>query len=108
VLEERRRWSVELLGWAASEDGLRCGVRVVGPVRARLDKLTVRFDLVDADGHKLDAVWKTIDVGGIERGTPTELFVWIPGSFPQVAQIGVDLVPHPTPEEARHLEELGP
>jgi len=107
VLEERARWNVTVLSLAQKEDGtVHLSTRVSGPPRARLDRLTVRFQLTDDAGAVLDRVWHTYDLDDVHRGGPADKFVRIERFPHEVAGAGVEPVLQPTEEEARHIPEL--
>jgi hypothetical protein len=107
VLEERARWRVTLLDWAMGPDGtITLSLRLSGPVRSELERLTVRIVLQDAQGNPVDHEWRTLDVSGVERGGPEDVLLRLEPRGPDVAGIGIDPVPRPGPEEAAHIEEL--
>ena len=107
LLEERGRWNVELLSWAAGEDGrLLLGARISGPVHARLRELTIRIDLLDAEEQSLGREWWTLDVSGIKRGGPEDISIRLAAPDFEVEGIRFDPVLAPTPDEEAHIREL--
>lgn len=108
ILEERAGWNVTLLSWAVREDGtISLGLRVSGPVRSRLERLTVRFVLQDAAGNQVGEQWRTLDLSEIERGGPEDILLRLESpEGAAVEGIGVDTVPVPGPEDLPHIEEL--
>ncbi len=107
VLEQRARWKVEMLSSVFREDGSSLSTfRLSGPVNRKLDALTIRVDLLDGNGDRLDSAWHTFDLKGIERGTPTEKTVALPAHDPMPEGITFSPVLAPTEEDRRHLVEL--
>ena len=109
ILKERARWKVTLVGWAqAEDDSLALNLRVSGPVRSRLDRLTVRFLLLDAEDIPLGEEWYTLDLSHVDRGGPRDFLVRLPPAPEAVEGIGIDLVVAPAPHELPRIEELQP
>jgi hypothetical protein len=107
LLEERARWSVTLLSWAQAPDGsLGLSLRVSGPPRSTLDRLTVRFELRDGSGAAVGEAWRTLDLSAVERGGPEDLLLRLPAPDAAVEGIGVDSVLAPSPEQLPRIEEL--
>jgi len=107
VLEQRARWSVELLDWAARDDGaISFSVRVSGPPRSSLEKLTFRVGFYGAGGQPIGTEWRTIDLTQIPRGAPTDM-LFVAGPLEQAVEgLAVELVLRPTTEERAHIPEL--
>ena len=110
ILEDRARWKVSNLGWAMDDEGaITLNVRVSGPVRSSLDRLTVRILLQDAAGNSVTDEWRTLDLSGIERGGPEDLLLRLQApEGTSVEGIGIDTVPVPGPDDIPHIEELRP
>jgi hypothetical protein len=109
VLEERARWQVFQLGqWAMDDAGtITLRLRVSGPVRSSIDTLTVRIDLLDADGAPIERTWRALDLTGVQRGGPEDLVLRLRApAGADVQGIVVDTVPAPDPDEIPHIEEL--
>lgn len=107
VLQERARWTVQVLDMTQSSDGaVGVSTRLSGPTNSSLPTLTVRFRLTDAAEATIGEVWHTFDLGDIERGGPADKYVRIPGIGAEVSGVGVELVPYPDDAEALHIEEL--
>lgn len=107
VLQERARWTVQVLGMTQSSDGaVGVSTRLSGPTNSSLSTLTVRFRLTDATEATIGEVWHTFDLGDIERGGPADKYVRIPGIAAEVSGVGVELVPYPDDAEVLHIEEL--
>jgi hypothetical protein len=108
LLEERARWKVEPLDWATTPDGaIQMTVRVSEPTGGSdLDELTFRIDLLDASAEEADSEWKTVDLAQVgPRGAHEYMLRLDPRPF-GVAEIRVDPVTAPTPDEERHIVEL--
>lgn len=107
VLRDRARWTVTLESWSVRDDGaINLSTRVSGPVRSRLERLTVHIVLQDGEGNALDHEWRTLDLSGIERGGPKHVLLRLEPREFDVEGIGVDTVPDPGPDEIPHIEEL--
>lgn len=107
ILDERDRWEVDVLSWATGDDGsVRVSLRVSGPVSSFLETLTIRIDLVDASEASFHTHWEVIDVGSIERGTPTDLLVMIAPQPRAPEALSMSTMPRPTAEERPHIVEL--
>ena len=109
ILEERARWRVSTLGqWAMGPDGaITLNLRVSGPVRSELERLTVRVLFQDAAGNALAQEWRTLDLSGIRRGGPEDILLRLRApEGARVEGIGIDTVPVPAPEDIPHIEEL--
>ena len=108
MLEERARWKVTTLSWAMGEDGtIKLNTRVSGPVRSKLERLTVRIVLQDAAGNPVKHEWRTLDLSGIRRGGPEDIPLTLHApEGASVEGLGIDTVPAPGPEDIPHIEEL--
>ena len=107
ILSERARWTVTPLSWSMGEDGrITLSARVVGPVRSKIDRLTVRIEMRDAQGGVVGHEWRTLDLSGVQRGGPEDVLIRLPASEGSVEQLTIDLVLQPGPQEIPHIEEL--
>lgn len=107
ILDQRARWEVRILNWAQEPGGdLNVSTRVSGPPTTRLDRLTVRFSLLDESGAQTGEHWYTYDLARVPRGGPSDILVRIPGGGRRVDGLAVSLVYEPTDEEARRIPEL--
>lgn len=107
VLEQRAAWDVELLSTVIREDGSALAqFRLSGPVNRKLDRLTVRIDLLDGEGAVLRSDWHVFDLTDIERGVPTEKLVALPATDPAPEGITFDTVLAPTVEQEARIAEL--
>ncbi len=107
ILSERARWTVTPLSWSMGEDGrITLSARLLGPVRSKIDRLTVRIELRDAQGTVVDREWWTLDLSGIQRGGPEDVLIRLPAREVAVEELTIDPVLDPTPEEISHIEEL--
>jgi hypothetical protein len=107
VLDRRALWKVDLLSWAMGDDGsMTIGARISGPATRKLDRLTVRVEMQDAEGRPVDHEWKTLDLSGIKRGGPKDIVIMLAPRAVSVEGIAINLVPNPDPEESGHIAEL--
>jgi len=107
VLKERARWTVQPLEWVQLDDGaVQIGTRISGPPNSKLAALTVRIDLMDAAGARIESHWYTFDLTAIPRGGPKDVPVRLPPVDQPVDSVQVQLVLEPTEEEATHIREL--
>jgi len=108
ILEQRARFSVDLLSWAQGADGaITIGTRVSGPPNSSLEKLTVRIVLQDAEGRTVDRRWHTFDLSEVPRGGPSDLLIRIAAPpTGEVEGIGIDPVFDPGPDDRDHIVEL--
>ncbi len=107
ILSERARWTVTPLSWSMGEDGrITLSVRLLGPVRSKIDRLTVRIEMRDAQGGVVDHEWWTLDLSGIQRGGPKDVLIRLPAREAAVEELTIDPVLAPGPEEIPHIEEL--
>jgi len=107
ILSERARWTVTPLSWSMSEDGrITLNARLVGPVRSKIDRLTVRIEMRDGEGGVVDHEWWTLDLSEIQRGGPEDVMIRLPARQAAVEQLTIDPVLLPGPEEISHIEEL--
>lgn len=109
LLEERARWTATLLSWAQSPGPgpVTLAVRVSGPPRSKLDRLTVRVQLHDGAGSVVSTVWHTFDLTDVEGGGPADRSIRVPVDR-EVHGASVDSVPSPTEAEQANLPELTP
>jgi len=108
VRSERARWEVQALEWVRAADGsIQISTRVLGPPSSKIDKLTVRIDLLGAGGDALRADWHTFDLTGIPRGGPADRPIRL-APLSGVEGVSIDLMLDPTAEEIPHIEELEP
>ena len=90
-----------------SEDGrITLNARLVGPVRSKIDRLTVRIELRDAQSVVVDHEWWTVDLSGIRRGGPKDVLIRLPAREVAVEELTIDPVLNPGPEEIPNIEEL--
>ena len=107
ILKERERWQVDVLSWATGDDdSIRISLRVSGPVHSFLEELTIRLDLVDASEACYFTHWEVLDVGSIERGTPTNRLVIIDPQPQAPEAISMSTMRQPTADERPHIVEL--
>ncbi len=107
ILSERARWTVTPLSWSMAEDGrITLNARVLGPVRAKIDRLTVPIEMRDAQGGVVDHEWWTLDLSGIQRGGPEDILSRLPAREAAVEELTIDPVLEPGPEETPHIQEL--
>lgn len=107
LMVERARWKVGLLSWVQAPDlSVTINVRVSGPVRSKLERLTVRVEMFDGANQPMGSAWQTLDLSGVQRGVPQDLFIRLPAQAAGVEGIGIDLVPDPGPEDLPHIVEL--
>jgi hypothetical protein len=110
ILEQRERWSVQLLSWAESADGgINIATRVAGPPNSPLAQLTVAIVLQDGEGRTVERVWHTFDLSEVPRGGPSDLMIHLPASDGRqgtIEGIGIDGVFEPKPEDRPHIPEL--
>jgi len=107
VLKERARWHVELSDWLQTGEGLRATVRIWGPPRSSIDKLTVKLVLADESGEVVEQVWQTFDLSRAERGAPTDFPVSIRRpDLPKIDGVGLDRVAVPSAEDRSRIAEL--
>ena len=107
ILSQRASWKVDLLSWAMADDGgITISARLSGPVRSELKRLTVRIEMLNAQGEIVDDVWETLDLSAVQRGGPEDIFIRLPARSTIIEGIGINLVSDPDPEEIQHIEEL--
>jgi hypothetical protein len=109
VHQQRARWRVDLLSWAAGEDGsLALSTRLTGPPRSSLEQLTIRIAMLDALEQPIETAWWTFDLTAIERGGPEDVLFRIPApeSAVEVEGLILESVLNPTPEDVPHIREL--
>ncbi len=107
ILSERARWTLTPLSWSMSDDGrITLNARLLGPVRSKIDRLTVRIELRDAEGGVVDHEWWTLDLSGIKRGGPKDVLIRLPAREAAVEALTIDPVLQPGPQEIPHIEEL--
>jgi hypothetical protein len=107
VLKERARWHVELSDWLQTDDGLRATVRIWGPPKSSIDKLSVKLMLADEAGETVAQVWQTFDLTRSERGAPTDYPVSIKRpDLPKIDGVGLDTVAVPSAEDEAQIAEL--
>ena len=107
ALQERGRWEVRLLSWVQNDDGsLLLSTRLSGPPNSKLDRLTVRFHLLDAAEETAERVWHTYDLSQVPRGLPQDFEVRLPAVETTSEGIGISRVLEPSPEEEPHIVEL--
>ncbi len=108
LLEDRARYQVELVSWVARPDGrIAATLRVRGPVRTRLDRLTVEIVRFGWGGERIGSDWVSLELGERPSGLTVEKVVVLPGE-PMPEALGVDLHAHPAPEILSRLKELQP
>jgi len=107
VLEQRARWTVQLLSWAGDQQGgYRLSTRISGPTSSSIDRLTVAIDLLDDQGARIERVWHTFDLSDIPRGGPKDVSLRVPAAEMPASGIAIDPVSNPTDEERRQIAEL--
>lgn len=107
ILSERARWKVTPLSWSMAEDGrLTLSARVSGPARTKIDRLTVRIEMRDAQGSVVDHEWWTLDLSEVRRGGPKDVLIRLPPRETAIEELSIDTILAPTAEEAGHIEEL--
>ncbi len=107
ILSERAKWTVTPLSWSMGEDGrITLSARLLGPVRSKIDRLTVRIEMRDAQGVVVDHEWWTLDLSGIQRGGPEDVLIRLSAREAAVEELTIDPVLEPSPEEIPHIEEL--
>jgi hypothetical protein len=107
VLRERARWKVEVRSFVVLDDGSsRVTVQVAGPVKSSLEVLTVRVELVDAEGKTLHASWVPIDLSDVQRGVPAEKSLSLPAISAVPESVQVDPILAPTEQDIQHMPEL--
>ena len=90
-----------------SEDGrITLNARLLGPVRSKIDRLTVRIEMRDAQGSVVDHEWWTLDLSEIKRGGPKDVLIRLPAREAAVEELTIDPVLEPGPQEIPHIEEL--
>lgn len=110
ILSERARWEVRALEWVRAADGsIQVGTRLSGPPNSAIQKLTVRIDLLGAQGAVLRQDWHTFDLAGIPRGGPADRAIHLPPlAAAEVEGVSIDTMPDPTEEESGRIVELAP
>ncbi len=89
------------------QDGrITLNARLLGPVRSKIDRLTVRIEMRDAQGRVVDHEWRTLDLSEIQRGGPEDILIRLPAREVAVEELTSDPVLDPGPEEIPHIEEL--
>jgi hypothetical protein len=107
LLEGRAQWKVALLSWAPGPEGtLTLDLRVSGPPRTELRRLTFRIVLRDASDSPIGEAWHTLDLTAIRRGGPEDVVVRLTPRQAGIEGLSVDLVPRPTAEQVAFIEEL--
>lgn len=109
VLETRRHWKVDLMGFVQQEDGaVSAQFRLSGPVYSKLADLTVRCDLLDAEDRIISTHWNSFDLREVRRGGPVERFLTVrpPDGSLAVESIRLDPVHYPEPGDYAHIPEL--
>ena len=109
ILKTRRLWKVDLAGFVQRDDGVvSAQFRLSGPAGSKLDVLTVKIDLLDAEDRVLSGNWKSFDLREVRRGGPVEQFITIesPGAGVVVESIRLDPVHYPEPADYAHIPEL--
>lgn len=109
ALAERAAWTISVERWLQGEDGtVLVTARATGPVHAELKSLTVRIDLLDAEGAVLREDWRALDLSGFSRGVTQELVLKLPAVETTVEGLRLDPMPDPTPDQQARMEELPP
>jgi hypothetical protein len=107
AIEQRARWSVTLLDWSQSSDGVvTLGTRLVGPPNSDLDGLTVRVQLFDESETEIQRSWHTFDLTDVERGGPVDRIIRIRDLDGEIAGAAIDMVLQPTADDESHIPEL--
>jgi len=107
ALEARAAWSVEPGQWVVGEDGtLIVVVRIFGPARSPIEKLTFRFELLDAAQQTLKEDWRTIDLADVPQGALVEKQYRIDAAGFAVEGLRVDRMLAPTAEQEARIPEL--
>jgi hypothetical protein len=106
--EARNRWSVDLQSWVLRDDAsITLTVRVYGPPSTPLSELSFVIDQLDAQDESLSRTWYTIDLSELPRGGPKDMFLTVQAATGvSVEGLAIDLVPHPTAEQAAQIKEL--
>ena len=109
IHQQRARWQVDLLGWAAGDDGsFAVSTRLTGPPKSSLEQLSIRIAMLDALEQPIDKTWWTFDLTTIERGGPKDVLFKIkaPESAAEVEGLILEAVLNPAPEDVPHIREL--
>ncbi len=107
VLAERARWNVTPLSWAMDDQGrITLSARVSGPTRSKIQKLTVRIELIGPGGAAAGQEWSTLDLSDIRRGGPQDVLIRLPARKELIEELTINRVLQPTAEETPHIEEL--
>ena len=106
IRSQRARWEVQALEWVRTADGsIQISTRVLGPPNSTIEQLTVRVDLLDADGNSMRADWHTFDLKGIPRGGPADRAIRL-APLDGVEGVSIDSMLDPTADEVPHIKEL--
>ena len=106
AIQQRSRWSVELVSWIQKQDGnLGVEVRFTGPPSTTLERLTIRISQLDAEGAVISSSWHTIDTKDVPLGAPKELRFNIPPAE-GVEGLTAENVLAPTAEDEQNIPEL--
>jgi hypothetical protein len=107
VIEERARWTVSPKGFVETEDGrIKLSISVSGPARSSIEQLSFRIDLRDERGESVGGEWRTIDLASIPMGTGTDLSLTLTSPTEGFAEISIDRVLAPGPDDTPHIKEL--
>ncbi|ANM29046.1 hypothetical protein ABI59_04735 [Acidobacteria bacterium Mor1] len=106
LLAERSQWEVELRSFRLSDVSAVASLKVKGPTQTELEKLTVLFYLMDAEGNRVDSIWHTLDVSAVRRGVSKDMVVTLPTGGIEFDGLQLDPVFAPTAEQEGFLEEL--
>jgi hypothetical protein len=107
ILEERSRWNIELLGWAAEDGGdVTVSTRISGPVHGSLEQFTFRVVMLDAANEAVERLWWTVDLTSIERGGPKDVLFRLPAPAEPIEALSIERVLDPGPQEMRFIKEL--
>lgn len=107
ILEERSRYSVELLSWADRGDGtLAATLRITGPVHSSLQVLTVEIRRNGPGEVHQGSDWISLDLSEMVMGTALEKTIFLPSGTVSPDSLGVKLHLEPSPEVLPRLKEL--
>ena len=107
LIENRAQHAVELLSWADRDDGsIAVTLRIQGPVHSKINQLTVEIQGRDATDAVTLSEWVSLDLSGMERGTPFEQTLVIEPGGADVDGLALDMHIDAAPEIRDRLVEL--
>ena len=107
LIENRAQHVAELLSWAERDDGaIAVTLRIQGPVHSKIKQLTVELQGRDATDAVTLSEWVSLDLAGMERGTPFERTIVIEPGDADVDGLALDMHLDAPPEIRANLPEL--